>query len=52
MPTPLKSLSIAGFRSIRELQAFPLRRLNVLVGANGAGKSNFVEFFRMLRAMF
>jgi len=26
--------------------------LNVLVGANGAGKSNFVEFFRMLAAMF
>lgn len=52
MPTHLKSLSVAGFRSIRDLQAFPLRRLNVLVGANGAGKSNFVEFFRMLRAMF
>lgn len=27
-------------------------QLNVLVGANGAGKSNFVEFFRMLAAMF
>lgn len=52
MRTDLKSLSIAGFRSIRELQAFPLQRLNILVGANGAGKSNFVEFFRMLRAMF
>jgi predicted ATPase len=26
-------------------------KLNVLVGANGAGKSNFVDFFRMLRAM-
>ncbi|MBZ5712478.1 AAA family ATPase [Nannocystis pusilla] len=51
-PFALKSLSIAGFRSFRELQAFPLRNLNVLVGANGAGKSNFVEFFRMLRAMF
>lgn len=52
MPTPLDRLSIAGFRSIRELHDFPLRRLNVLVGANGAGKSNFVEFLRMLRAMF
>ena len=26
-------------------------KLNVLVGANGAGKSNFVDFFRLLRAM-
>ena len=29
-----------------------MRQINVLVGANGAGKSNFVEFFRMLGAMF
>lgn len=52
MRAPLQSLSISGFRSIRELHEFPMNRLNVLVGANGAGKSNFVEFFRMLRAMF
>lgn len=52
MRAPLQSLSISGFRSIRELRDFPLRQLNVLVGANGAGKSNFVEFFRMLGAMF
>lgn len=52
MRAPLQSLSISGFRSIRELNQFPMRQLNVLVGANGAGKSNFVEFFRMLGAMF
>jgi len=52
MRAPLQSLSISGFRSIRELNEFPMRQLNVLVGANGAGKSNFVEFFRMLGAMF
>lgn len=52
MRAALDTLTIEGFRSIRELELFPLRRLNVLVGANGAGKSNFVEFFRMLRAMF
>ncbi len=52
MRTPLETLSISGFRSIRELRDFPMRQLNVLVGANGAGKSNFVEFFRMLAAMF
>jgi predicted ATPase len=49
----LDQLSISGFRSIRKLADPPLdlRKLNVLVGANGAGKSNFVTFFRMLRAM-
>lgn len=52
MKASLDSLSISGFRSIRELTDFPMRRLNVLIGANGSGKSNFVEFFRMLRAMF
>jgi predicted ATPase len=51
MSASLNSLTIEGFRSIRELDAFPLGKLNVLVGANGAGKSNFVDFFRMLRAM-
>src|ERR1044071_5654540 len=51
MAKPLNQLSIHGFRSIRELKDFKLGKLNVLVGANGAGKSNFVDFFRLLRAM-
>lgn len=51
MAAPLSSLSIQGFRSIKNLQKLELKKLNVLVGANGAGKSNFVDFFRMLRAM-
>jgi predicted ATPase len=33
------------------LENLELRPLNVLIGANGAGKTNFVEFFRLLRAM-
>jgi predicted ATPase len=47
----LKKITIKGFKSIESLEDFELRPLNVLIGANGAGKSNFVEFFRMLRAM-
>ena len=31
------------------LEDFPLRSLNILIGANGAGKSNFVSFFTFLR---
>lgn len=47
----LDQITIQGFKSIRELKEFKLGSLNVLIGANGAGKSNFVDFFRMLRAM-
>jgi predicted ATPase len=43
----LKSIRIRGFKSIRELN-LELRPLNVLIGANGAGKSNLLSFFEML----
>ncbi len=43
-------LTIRGFKSIRELD-IQLGPLTVLIGANGAGKSNFIEFFRMLKWM-
>lgn len=51
MGKPLDKLSIRGFKSIRLLENLELGCLNVLVGANGAGKSNFIDFFRLLRAM-
>ena len=51
MGTPIDTITLRGFKSIEFLEAFELTSLNVLIGANGAGKSNFVEFFRMLRAM-
>lgn len=47
----LDTLTIQGFKSIRELDNFALKNLNVIVGANGAGKSNFISFFKMLRAL-
>jgi predicted ATPase len=49
MANTLKKLTIEGFKSIRKLDEFPFSSLNVLIGANGAGKSNFVGFFRLLR---
>lgn len=45
---PIEKLTIRGFKSIRALDEFPLDTLNVLIGANGTGKSNFVSYFRML----
>jgi len=49
MSDTIKRITIEGFKSIRKLEDFELRPLNVLIGANGAGKSNFVEFLRWLR---
>jgi predicted ATPase len=39
-----------GFKSIKAMD-LELRPLNVLIGANGAGKSNLVSFFKMLNEM-
>ena len=47
----LDQLTIKGFKSIREVVGLNLGSINVLVGGNGAGKSNLIEFFKMLRAM-
>lgn len=43
----LVQLHIEGFRSIRNAD-IQLRPINVMIGANGAGKSNLIDFFRML----
>ena len=45
----ITKVSISGFRSIRECRNLELRPLNVLIGSNGAGKSNLLEFFRFLK---
>lgn len=47
----IRKITIEGFKSIQKLEDFELRSLNVLIGANGAGKSNFVAFFRLLREL-
>ena len=43
----IKDFSLEGFKSIRQAD-FEFTNLNVLIGANGAGKSNLIGFFRML----
>jgi len=47
----IKQISIQGFKSILNLENFELNNLNVVVGANGAGKSNFIQVFKMILAM-
>lgn len=46
----LDNITIKGFKSIKELNSFPLNNINILIGKNGSGKSNFIEVFKFLRA--
>ena len=43
----LKKINIVGFKSIKE-SSVELDMLNVLIGSNGAGKSNFISVFTLL----
>ena len=44
----LKTLTVKGYKSIRSIEGLELRDLNIVIGANGAGKSNFVTLFHLL----
>jgi predicted ATPase len=45
----LDYITLKGFRSFASLEKVALRPINVLIGANGSGKSNFVAVFSFLR---
>lgn len=47
----LANIELHGFKSIRHLPTLQLGKINVLIGANGAGKSNFISFFKLLNWM-
>ena len=51
MGQAISKLTIKGYKSIRNLEDFELRNINILIGPNGGGKSNFIEFFSFLRAI-
>ncbi len=44
----INHITIKNYKSIKELNELELKNLNILIGANGAGKSNFLSFFKML----
>ena len=46
----LNSIAVRGYRSIKDMR-LELRPLNVLIGANGSGKSNLISFFKMMNEM-
>lgn len=46
----LRRIVLKGFKSIKAMD-LELKPLNVLIGANGAGKSNLISFFKLLYEM-
>lgn len=46
----LNKLRIKNYKSLKNLE-LELNSLNVLIGANGAGKSNFVSLFKMMNSI-
>lgn len=47
----IESITIRNFKSIKRLE-LDLKPINVLIGSNGAGKSNFVNFFSFVYAIY
>ncbi len=47
----MKKITIKGYKSIKEL-TLELRPINIFIGANGSGKSNFLSFFDFLKQIY
>ncbi len=47
----LKNIKIEGFKSIKKLN-LDLSPINILIGANGVGKSNFISFFKLINNIY
>lgn len=46
----LQRIQIEGFKSIAKLD-LPMEKINILIGANGAGKTNFISLFTFLHQL-
>ncbi|MCG3192272.1 MAG: ATP/GTP phosphatase [Thermoanaerobaculia bacterium] len=47
MELPIGTLSITGFRSLRDLKVGPFGRVNLITGKNNSGKSSLLEAIRI-----
>jgi predicted ATPase len=48
----IRSIRIRNFKSIKDSGQVLLSSINVLIGANGVGKSNFISFFKFLNKIY
>jgi predicted ATPase len=47
----LQNIKIEGFKSIKKLD-LKLTPINILIGSNGVGKSNFISFFKLVNNIY
>ncbi|MCC6816667.1 MAG: AAA family ATPase [Saprospiraceae bacterium] len=47
----IENITLKGYKSIKSLIDFKPASINVFIGQNGAGKSNFISFFKFLSNM-
>ncbi len=47
----LDTITIEGFKSIASVKELRLRDINIVIGANGSGKSNFIGVFSFLNSI-
>ena len=47
--TALDYITVKGFKSIASVEKLALRPINVIIGSNGSGKSNFIGVFSFLQ---
>lgn len=44
-------ITVKGFKSLKNVEKLELQNVNVIIGANGSGKSNFISTFSFLHAL-
>lgn len=47
----IEQVIIKNYKSIQDLK-LPLKQINVLIGSNGVGKSNFISFFELVKSIY
>lgn len=47
----IDSIEISGYKSIKQMK-LDLSAINIFIGANGSGKSNFISFFEFLNHLY
>ena len=51
MDVKINKITIKNFKNLKNVTIRP-KKFNVLIGSNGSGKTNFLEFFKLLRKIY
>ena len=51
MTIEIRKIAIRNFKNLKDIVIYP-KKFNVLIGPNGSGKTNFLEFFKLLRKIY